>query len=316
QLASQLWGDGDGRPFRKTVGRGVVIGGVAMDEVLKKEGIAPDFEGPFQYTHRRAAGTDIYFVAGEGTAECTFRVRGLEPEFWNPVTGRFHRAESYRKTADGRMVTTVSLPKYGSVFVVFRKRALPAQRRPLAEPKQPVTPLELTGPWNVRFAPGWGAPESETFATLTPWNENALDGIKYFSGTATYRKTVTLTAAQVRKPALILSLGEVKHIASVRLNGKSLGIVWTTPWTVNLAGAAKAGENVLEIDVTNVWVNRLIGDAGLPEAKRFTKTHVRREPGVQYPRPNLRGYLATDPLVRSGLMGPVTIEFADRDTTF
>ncbi len=316
QLASQLWGDAGGQPFRKTVGRGVVIGGVAMDEVLKKEEIAPDFEGPFQFTHRRTAGMDIYFVSGEGTAECIFRVRGLEPEFWDPVTGRFHRAQSYRPTADGRMATTISLPRYGSVFVVFHKRALPAERRPLAGPKRPAAPLELTGSWSVHFPPGWGAPESETFATLLPWNEYPLDGIKYFSGTATYRKTFTLSAAQVRHSSVKLSLGEVKHIASVRLNGKSLGIVWTAPWTVNLAGAAKAGENVLEIDVTNVWVNRLIGDAGLPEAKRFTKTHVRREPGVQYPRPSLRGYLATDPLVRSGLMGPVTIEFADRDTKY
>jgi hypothetical protein len=135
-----------------------------------------------------------------------------------------------------------------------------------------------------------------------------VEGIKHFSGTATYRKTFELTGAQARGP-LQLSLGEVCNIASVRLNGKPLGIVWTAPWTVSLAGAARAGRNELEIDVTNTWVNRLIGDAALPEGERFTKTHARREPGVKYPMPRLHGYLASDPLMRSGLLGPVEITF-------
>ncbi len=308
QLAAQLWGDAGDQPFRKPFGQGFLTGGAAMDDILKKEGLLPDFEGPFQFTHRRGAGTDIYFLAGEGSAECTFRVKGREPEFWDAVTGRLRPADSYRTTSDGRIVATVSLPKHGSVFVVFRKPGAPARQAQSVAAKSPAAPIELTGPWNVRFPAGWGAPESESFARLTPWNEHPVEGIKYFSGTATYRKTFELSAAQAKLPAR-LNLGEVKYIATVRLNGKSLGIVWTDPWTVDLTGAAKAGTNELEVDVTNLWVNRLVGDAALPEAKRFTKTHARREPGVKYPRPRLAGYLATDPLVRSGLMGPVRVEF-------
>jgi hypothetical protein len=100
-----------------------------------------------------------------------------------------------------------------------------------------------------------------------------------------------------------------KYIAEVRVNGQSLGVVWTDPWAVDLTGIVKPGENKLELDVTNLWVNRLIGDAGLPESQRLTKTHARRLPTDQGRHAHLRGYLATDPLVPSGLLGPVRLEF-------
>ena len=110
----------------------------------------------------------------------------------------------------------------------------------------------------------------------------------------------------------------MKNIAEVRLNGKSLGIVWTDPWTVDLTGTVKAGKNELEIEVTNLWVNRLIGDAGLPKSKRYTGTNASdRDPNTKYRQPLLRGYLPTDPLLRSGLLGPVIVEFGEhRDLAF
>jgi len=296
-LAAKLWSGANG----------VVTGVEKVDDVLQKDGIAPDFEGPFHYTHRHADGADIYFLVGEGRGDCTFRVTGREPELWNAVTGELRQADSWRTTRDGRITVTLTLPKHGSMFVVFRKPTT-AKEHMLMRAAVVKEPLPLTGAWDVSFTPGWGAPAKATFEQLTPWDENAVEGIKHFSGTATYRKTFELTGAQACGP-LQLSLGEVCNIASVRLNGKPLGIVWTAPWTVSLAGAARAGRNELEIDVTNTWVNRLIGDAALPENERFTKTHARREPGVKYPMPRLHGYLATDSLMRSGLLGPVEITF-------
>lgn len=295
RLADRLWK------------KGMAAGNSALDEIVRKKGIAPDFEGPFQFTHRRSETADIYFLLGEGSAECTFRVDGREPELWDPITGRAHPT-AYRRIPDGRTAAAISLPKNGSVFVVFRP---PSHHVKPAPPQPEPRTLPLAGPWEVHFAPGWGAPEHIVFDRLIPWNEHPQDGIKYFSGSATYRRSIQLSAAQARQPAR-LKLGEVRMIASVRLNGKPLAVVWTDPWTVDLTGALKPGRNELEIRVTNVWVNRLIGDASLPEARRFTKTHVRREGGRTYPRPNLAGYLATDPLLRSGLMGPVAIEFGPR----
>jgi hypothetical protein len=167
--------------------------------------------------------------------------------------------------------------------------------------------MSLTGSWEVEFAPGKGAPASATFEALIPWNEHPDTGIKYFSGTATYRKEFDLTEEEARRDAR-LRLGRVECIARVRLNGKDLGIVWTDPWSVDLAGALKPGRNELEIDITNTWVNRLIGDAGLPPAKRFARTNVALQSGPRTLKPH-QGFASEDPLMTSGLLGPVQLEF-------
>ena len=170
--------------------------------------------------------------------------------------------------------------------------------------------MVLLGPWKVRFAPGWGAPESIVFNRLIPWNEHPLEGVRYFSGTATYPHKFHLDEDQAAN-VVQLGLGEVGHVAEVRLNGQPLGVVWSAPWTVDLTGLVKAGANELEIDVTNVWVNRLIGDAHLPAEKRLTRSNVRlfRETD-QYQR--FQGFSPKDPLLPSGLLGPVCLEFGTR----
>jgi len=348
RLAGQLWGDAGDRPSRRPLGKGKVIGGTSLDEALGVEGVLPDFAGPWEYNHHRTGDADTYFVVGQGRADCMFRVSGKEPELWDPVTGRTRDAVHYRPTGDGRTVVSISLPENGSLFVVFRK---PAAGRHLVSVSGPADGLEierrtqggaqvrlwrrgryvletsdqkqvgveaadlpdalaLAGPWEVRFAPGWGAPESVVFDRLIPWNEHTDEGIKYFSGTAVYRKRFQLDGRQAKRPAR-LQLGQVKNIARVRVNGKPLGVVWTDPWSVDLTGAVKSGRNELEVEVTNLWVNRLIGDAARPEEKRLTKTIVRRDPEYKGRSPHLRGYLVTDRLEPSGLVGPVRLEFGE-----
>jgi len=165
----------------------------------------------------------------------------------------------------------------------------------------------LNGPWNVRFEPGRGAPESAVFERLVAWNEHTDQRIRFFSGLATYRQTFELEAAKANR-ATRLQLGEVKCIARVRLNGTDLGVVWTDPWAVELGGAAKAGRNELEIDVVNTWVNRLIGDAALPTEKRVTRSNVALEAGKRTIKV-YQGFGSEDPLMSSGLLGPVRLEF-------
>jgi hypothetical protein len=347
RLAGALWADSSDSPRTRPLGQGKIVRGTAIDDALRAEGIARDFEGPWDYLHRREGELDLYFLAGSGHAECTFRAGGREPELWDPTTGEIRDAVWFRPTGDGRTVVPIRLPENGSVFVVFRK---PLERRHVVsvsaegkgmeiegrtesgvrlclwqlgryvlatsekgqaavEVKRLPKPQTLAGPWEVRFPSGWGAPESITFDSLTPWNEHTNEGIRYFSGTAGYRGTFQLDEHQAAG-LVRLRLGRVGHVAEVHVNGTPLGVVWTDPWTVDLTGIANPGRNELKIDVTNVWVNRLVGDVRLPPEKRLTRTNVGFFPDTERLRPH-RGFNLNTPLEPSGLMGPVTIEFGE-----
>jgi len=273
----------------------------SLAEAMTAKNILPDCEGPFEYAHRQDGTTDIYFVSGKGTADCTFRVNDRRPELWDPVTGRRSTAASWRGTYDKRTTVSLTLPENGSVFVVFRTFDLPRQSAPPPPPSQ----LVVTGPWTVRFDS-----KSVVFKELTRWDQHPDPFIKYFSGAATYRNTFELTDAQADE-SVRLQLGEVNHIAQVRLNGKDLGVVWTAPWEIELTGAVKPGRNDLEILVVNTWVNRLIGDAALPPRKRTTKTNVGLQTGPRTFRA-FQGFASEDPLMPSGLLGPVRLEFAPK----
>ena len=162
------------------------------------------------------------------------------------------------------------------------------------------------------------------FEQLTDWTENTTPGIKYYSGTAVYSRRFSVPAGAVHRE-LCLDLGKVNHLARVKVNGADLGVVWTAPWQVAIpAGLLKEGENELEIEVTNVWANRLIGDEQEPTdcewepgsmghgefLKRFPDWFVKCEP-----RPSKGRYCFTtwnyfkkdSPLVPSGLLGPVRL---------
>ncbi|MCR5165306.1 MAG: hypothetical protein K6C40_14955, partial [Thermoguttaceae bacterium] len=179
-----------------------------------------------------------------------------------------------------------------------------------------IDPIMLDADWTVRFAENRGAPAGDVpFQTLAPWNQSDVPGIRFFSGTARYTKKFTLTAAQTKLPVR-LSLGKVAHVATVRVNGKEAATVWTAPWTADLSGLVQEGENTLEIDVTNTWQNRLIGDAALPKDQRVTRTNLFLLPEKNEFRA-FQGYFATDPLMESGLLGPVEVQFGtDVQTKF
>ena len=156
-------------------------------------------------------------------------------------------------------------------------------------------PVQLNGPWQIEFQPKRGAPEKASFPNLISWTESPIDGIKYFSGTATYHTDLTIPAEYLGAGRhAYLDLGEVKNLAEVSLNGKSLGILWKAPFRVDITSAATAGLNHLQIEVTNLWPNRLIGDAKLPNEQQVTWASVAL-------------YKSDSPLLPSGLLGPVTL---------
>ncbi len=158
-----------------------------------------------------------------------------------------------------------------------------------------VTPaLPIEGPWEVHFPPGWGAPETASFPELISWTESAVSAIKYFSGTATYRKEFQVPVDFPHWMRVYLDLGNVQELADITFNGSNLGVAWIAPYRVEITKLLKRGKNLLEIDVTNLWPNRLIGDQFLPEEKRYTQTNIKK-------------FTKQSPLRVSGLLGPVRL---------
>ena len=187
-------------------------------------------------------------------------------------------------------------------------------------------PLEIKGPWELRFTPGWGAPEKIQMDPLMSWSESSDPGVKYFSGTATYRKVLDLPQqlAKTSNPdsdisfKTYLDLGKVAVMAAVNLNGKDLGILWKPPYCVDITDAIKAGDNVLELRVVSLPINRMIGDELLPEdSERKPNGTLERWPQwLQDGKPSPSGrftftswrlWKKDSPLLESGLLGPVSM---------
>lgn len=153
---------------------------------------------------------------------------------------------------------------------------------------------EVTGPWEVRFQPGRGAPERREFATLTDWTASEEEGVRYFSGRAEYRATFG-GPAERSGVRWWLDLGRVEVMARVRLNGRDLGVLWKAPYRVEVTSELREGVNELEVEVANRWPNRLIGDRRVPETARVTST-------------TWNPFRAETGLLPSGLLGPVRLE--------
>ena len=183
-----------------------------------------------------------------------------------------------------------------STFVVFRKHANSGPSCPPAETNLigdlPVR-MNLSGPWTVRFTPNWGAPEQVTFTNLISLTEHPDAEVRNYSGAAIYLKEFDFPAWRPGE-RIVLSLGKVSVLAAVKLNGRDLGMIWKEPYALDLTGALRAGKNMLEIRVENLWVNRLIADSALPPEKRLT--WVTWNP-----------FHTNDARLPSGLLGPVTI---------
>jgi hypothetical protein len=156
--------------------------------------------------------------------------------------------------------------------------------------------ISVPGPWTLSFPSGWGAPPQVEMNQLSSWTNSADAGVRYFSGRATYRTVLRLTQAQAAAiSSANLNLGEVHEVAAVRINGKLARILWKQPYAVRVDGLLHAGVNTIEVDVTNLWPNRLIGDTQDPDGKHYTWTNIRK-------------YTKDSPLLHSGMLGPVRIE--------
>ena len=305
QLAAELWGDLDGasRTIRYC-GKGRVVWGLPLEDVLASLEIPKDVEfgkaldAEIVWTHRQTSDRDIYYIANQTDAvqdvQARFRVDGKEAELWYPDTGRIESA-SYAITEERTTVPLRLLPRQ-SLFVVFR-RAASSPTRTMPQPAD-TTLATVSGPWDVTFPPDLGAPERIELTHLESWTAHADQGVKYFSGTATYTKTVSAPQSWFQSGArLVLDLGMVHDIAEVSINGMPSATLWKPLYRVDVTDVLKPGENHLQIKVTNQWTNRQIGDRPLPPDKKVLAGFgFGRMGGSRNPEPPA-----------SGLLGPVTV---------
>jgi hypothetical protein len=300
-IADELWGADPGAAGHRT-GKGTVYGNGSLGDVLSGLGVTPDFqftkpnEGTnLLFVHRVLPDGDLYYVNNRNdrteTVDATFRVSGREAELWHADTGE--REPASFRIADGRTTVPLNLEPWGTVFVVFRKPAAASERM---LPKIGEVALgSVEGSWEVSFQANRGAPATITLDTLASWSDHADAGVKYFSGTGTYTKAIQAPPSWFVKGAqLWLDLGDVQNLAEVSVNGVPLGVLWKKPFRSDITGALKPGSNTIEVKVTNLWVNRIIGDRQPDAPKQFTFT-----------RPVV--YKANSPLLPSGLLGPVRV---------
>jgi hypothetical protein len=298
RLSSHLFGDGSGV---HKVGKGTVYAGESLAAVFDALHLLPDFDyvrsnsdSNVEFAHRKVKAGDIYFLDNrtnhDESIDATFRVAGLQPEFWRAETGTITPASF--KIAEGRTTVPLHLEAWGTVFVVFRKST--SETSHILPPVTETKVATVAGPWNLAFQPGRGAPESIALNDLSDWSSSSDPGVKYFSGVGTYTKTLQASPDWFTKGGrLWIDLGDVKNLAEVTVNGKGLGQVWHAPYRLDATTVLKPGANEITIKVVNAWVNRLIGDEQ-PGATRITFADV-------------KPYKANSPLLPSGLLGPVTV---------
>jgi hypothetical protein len=302
-IANQVWGlRTDSASEVHGFGKGKVYTGKTANEVLADLKLNRDFEysrpsadTELMFTHRKLLDGDLYFVDNRKdrieNVDATFRVDGKVPELWHADTGKVE-STSYR-CANGRTTVPLRLNPYEAVFVVFRRPATETSRSLPLPTEKPLA--AVSGDWTVTFQPDRGVPGNIAFNKLMSWSQSAKLGVKYFSGTATYTKTVHAQKEWFTpRTHLWLDLGDVKELADITVNGKALGIEWKAPYRVDVTDALKPGDNQLTIKVTNLWVNRLIGDQQPDSTKKYTFT-------------TFKPYTADSPLMSSGLLGPVRI---------
>lgn len=306
-IAERLWKGIDGKNvLGKTYGEGflgVDMLSAALDLVTDGPDCRYDSSLPLVYCHRTLPHAQIYFLANQSTdpiaTSVSFRCDEGVPSFWDPVTGKIEPVTGW-KVVEGRTEIPVKLAARQSTFILFDAENSSAVEKQTAAEEKPMDEvlLSLDHLWTVTFDSGEvarGPQDPVDFESLIDWSLSDNPAVKYYSGTAHYTKTFTLPKTGAR---VILSLGKVAEMAKVHVNDQYVGGVWTDPYELEITDAVKEGENSIQIDVVNTWVNRLIGDAALPEAQRKTWAPV-------------NNYTPDSPLKSSGLLGPVQIKIRE-----
>lgn len=300
-LATKMWGSNGGN--LKKYGQGTIVDGLGLQDALSQLNIHKDLDLKGQdsvlWTHRTMKGKEIYFLTNQGAKAVnfspSFRVSGKKPQLWDAITGDIRDLNSFTES-EGRTSVPIKMEALQSWFVVFYDSD--NQNKTLKEstnfPEFKVVQT-LNNPWTVDFEnKNIGPTNVVDFPVLTDWIKNTNDRIKFYSGTATYKSTFNYTKTNQNTNAFI-DLGSVGVMATVKINGIDVGTTWIYPYKSDISKAIKDGKNIIEVEVVNVWRNRITGDKSLPDSKKTTWLLV-------------DNITPKEALISSGLLGPVTIQ--------
>lgn len=304
--AAELWGNVDGvQATSRTYGKGKVFNGINLEELFSQMGWSVDCKSqsaaPILFGHRTMDKEEIYFLSNQSEERqktvMQFRVKGMQPELWNPMHGTVRKLYEFSVEGDVTSVP-VTLEEFESAFIVFRKKGKPAKNA--INFPEPTNIVAVNTPWKVSFESPLTVPEPIELDKLQDLATLSDPKVKYFSGNMIYTTEMDIDMADVSKKKVELDLGKVAKMAKVWVNEQYVGGVWTYPYSVDITAALKQGQNTIRIDVVNTWVNRLIGNSIYPEMAK--ETWVGMSP-----------YNRDSQLQESGLIGPVQLQYSPRN---
>ncbi len=303
-LSQQIWGTVDGKNIKqRKYGKGLIVNGLTIPELFSQIGLKPDCafdkENKALFVHRKTADKDIYFISNQTDTVLeinpAFRVKNRTPQWWDATTGKVRSLKAFQHV-ENQTIVPMRLAAYESAFIVF----VDSKEKPISLNVDVNFPeysklIPLNNKWKIEFdSIGQKAPASITTKTLFDWTSSTDERVKYYSGTATYTTEFNQESISENEKYR-MNFGKVANIANLKINGRYVGGVWTAPWKLDITEYLKRGKNTIEINVTNTWNNRLIGDNKLPENERKTWTIINNT-------------TANSPLQPAGLIGPVIIE--------
>lgn len=288
------------------IGNGQVLTGIYDLPSFVKMGIEKDFfamenntkpASHLAWNHRSSNNKEMYFISNQKdekrNVQLSFRVTGKLPTLYFPESGITKDCQNWL-VKGGRTQIPVDIEGNESFFVIFEKETSFKRVQNGTNRASFSAVMAIEGNWNVSFDPSFGGPVAPVnFEKLTDWSLSSNKKIEYYSGTAVYRTFFDWKAET--KQTVFIDLGEVNNLAEVTVNGLNCGVVWTSPFQLDISKALKKGTNTLEISVTNTWANRLKGDQDLPKDKQVTWT-------------NAPYRLDGNPLLKAGLLGPVIVK--------
>lgn len=296
EMAEEIWGVCDGiNVTRQDFGKGKIFHGEELRSILMEKGIGPDFDfrgsvenTSIDFIHRSMGETEIYFIRNAAfqplSGKAVFRQSGRRAECWDPASGLMYKTDS--REVESGLELNLHLDARGSVFIVFcsedgSEARLEQGHHPAWFREEKVQSVrEIEGPWRVNFPEESAGAGEVIFDSLVYWNTRSEDGIRFFSGIASYENEFAWDEKKNPDKRVFLELSEVVEVARVYLNGQESGILWKKPFRVDITDLLQSGENLLRIDVANTWANGLAGDARLPEGERRTRSNVTRLPNA------------------------------------